>query len=211
MNRRVLLAFGGAAVLAATVILYIALTTTDDVAARSGGTGDPVARPTPAGDPARPALPRATGSDVPTQVADTTDAPREYMIDGVKVRDHRKGDHAPVDLPRNIHPPGTRKVASTLTHDLSQKLQAALAECATKIPPEARGIKPRLEGTVFIAIKDARAQITDATVQLRGVQGETVAAAKQCMEQKSVGIGTPAPGEADLERYSISLSFALPK
>lgn len=205
-----MLAFGAVIVAAAAVILYLALNTDDSTAGSRPVSEAPEPAPTPAPTPERPGPPVVADSGSDAAPADE-DKPREYMVDGVLIRDHRKNKGSgAVDLPRNIHRPNTRQIASTLTHDISGKLQGLMAECVATVPREARGEKPRLEGTVFMTIKDHQVRITEATVQLRNVEGESVAAAKQCMEQRSVGITVPAPDEADLERYSISINYALP-
>lgn len=206
-----MLAFGAVIVAAAAVILYLALNTDDSNAgSRPVSEAPDTPAPTPAPDrPSGTPVVADRGSDTPAP--DAEDKPHEYMVDGVLIRDHRKNKGSgAVDLPRNIHRPNTRQIASTLTHDVSQKLQAVMAECVQAIPREARGEKPRLEGTVFMTIQNHQVRITEATVQLRNVEGDSVAAAKQCMEQRSAGITVPAPDEADLERYSISINYALP-
>jgi hypothetical protein len=218
MNRRVLLAIAAVAVLAAAVILYLKLRDTSGAAAEPvASTPTPTPVPTPVAplpsavatrDPARPAAPIVTpGAERGTGSPD--DTVQEVTINGVRIRDHRKGDHPPVDLPPNIHAPDTRKISPVLTNDISQKLQAVMSECAANVPSEARGARPRLEGTISIAIKDHQAHVTQSTMQLRDVVGASVDPTKQCIEQKSLGITTPAGDETDVASYSISIAFAL--
>jgi hypothetical protein len=83
-------------------------------------------------------------------------------------------------------------------------------ECAASVPPEARGVKPRVEGQVVIAIKNQQVQVSNATVDLTDVVGAPVEATKQCIQQKTLGITAPAGDEADLENYPIRISFSLP-
>lgn len=162
---------------------------------------EPTAGPTGSSDnPADPA-----DADPPVR----SDGVREYTVGGVRVRDHRKGDHPKLDVPPNIHPPGGRKIASTLTSDLAQLARAVMNECVAKIPKEARGGSPRLEGQITIAIRDKQVTVTAATMQLREVVGASSDEAKQCIEQRSLGITAPAD-EADLSGYTINLSFAVP-
>jgi hypothetical protein len=159
----------------------------------------------PAGGGAAPQLPAGTGF----QPNDGTH-PRDYVIGDTRVRDHRTGNHPPMDIPPNVHPPEGRQIPSTLTHELAQKVKAVMIECVASVPREARGDKPRLEGQISIAIKERKASITKSTVQLRNVTGDTVDPAKQCIESKVIGIENPSGDEADLDDYTINISFALP-
>ncbi|HEU0034933.1 MAG TPA: hypothetical protein VFQ53_30115 [Kofleriaceae bacterium] len=219
MNRRVLLGLGAIAVLAAAVVLYLKLRSGgDDATATPAGTrSDPVvqegsapsprAAPPIVADPKRPSAPVV--SSTPREPGSASEPVDDYTVGGVRIRDHRAGEHARVDLPPNIHAPDSRRVTPNLTADLSAKLQAVMHECAANVPREARGEKPRLEGTIFIAIKDHVARVTEAAMQLRDVVGAAVDPTKQCIEQKAVGLTASAPEEADLDRYSISITFAL--
>ncbi|MBS1122895.1 MAG: hypothetical protein H6Q90_5123 [Deltaproteobacteria bacterium] len=214
MNRRVLLAIAAVAVLGAALVLFLKLREP------TGASAEPVsAAPT---TPARPSTPSQVGSRDPARPgapivtpgaegrgAPPDDATKEVTINGIRIRDHRTGTHAPIDLPPNIHAPDSRKISPILTNDISQKLQAVMSECAASVPSEARGTKPRLEGTISIAIKDHQARITSSAMQLRDVVGASVDPTKQCIEQKSLGIATPAGDETDVESYTISINFAL--
>lgn len=133
-----------------------------------------------------------------------------YDVGGVTVRDHRTGDHAQVDVPPSMNAPGGRKIPSKLTFDVSQQLRPLVADCGAKtIPKEARGAKPRLEGTIQIEIKGGRAVVTHAAFQMRDVTGD-FEGVKTCVEQKSVGVSAAAADEADLASYSITMSLQLP-
>ena len=215
MNRT-LLAIGGALVALAGLVLWILLR--DDTRPEAPPPADQPAPTAPAADqrtaradePARaghPSVSATTTTATPTSGSDGE--VKEYEVNGVKVRDHRKGDHPPVDLPPNIHPLEGRKLPSTLTADISNKLQGVLKECAANVPVEARGTKPRLEGTIFVSIKDHQLKITSSTVQLRDVVGAAVEPTKKCFEEKSVGLTTGAGDEPDLDGYSISITYAL--
>jgi hypothetical protein len=211
MNRGYL-ALGAAVVLAAVIGLYVALTRSDP----GGGAAahhDPDAPKSPEADPGKPNIKvtqTAPGEHPRPGPSGSGSAVSDYMIGGVRIRDHRSGDHAPVDIPPAIHPPQGRKIASQLTSDIAQQLRAVTTECTASVPREARGAAPRLEGEIMIAIKDHQAQVTSATFQLRDVAAGSDGSVKQCMEQKSVGVVTPADDEPDVEGYAISLSLRVP-
>jgi hypothetical protein len=212
MNRGYL-ALGAAVVLAAVIGLYLGLRTSDqgrDLAVHH----DPGVTRSPEADPGRPKIkvtqPAPGERPPPTEAAGSGAAPDEYMVGGIRIRDHRSGDHARVDIPPAIHPPQGRKIPSQLTSDIAQKLRAVTTECTAGVPKEARGAAPRLEGEILIAIKDHQAQITSATFQLRDVAAGADGPVKQCMEQKSVGVATPAGDEPDVEGYAITLSLRVP-
>jgi hypothetical protein len=211
MNR-VLLAIGAAAVAAMIVVLWLALRTDSGASAstQKSGANEPATPGSSAPD--RSARPTVTPSVEPRgsgQAGTGTDEPTTYAVGDVEVRDHRTGNHAPIDLPPNVHPADTHRISSKIVNDLSLQIQAVMKQCAVEIPPEARGDKPRLEGTIFIAIKGEQAKITDAAMQLRNVVGASVEPTKQCIMQKSVGITATATGEPETEKYTISVSFAL--
>lgn len=178
--------------------------------------GDSGATPRRTADPQ--VAPDATGSDrtrrrprpADVELARPSDTPvRETVIDGVTIRDHRKGDRPLPDLPIASHPADRKRIPSHVVHDVSAKVQDAMKDCASAIPADARGQKPRLEGVVFVDIKSGELSVTEATVQLRDVSGD-VAAVKSCIEQKSVGHTIAAKDVEDTTHYSISLSYALP-
>jgi hypothetical protein len=182
----------------------------------------------------KPAAPAASGSaavtEAPTTATPTsTDpAPRlpsssvdsthpvapagsanEYVVGDVRVRDHRSGSNAPLDIPPNIHRPNTRQLPSTLTADVAQKVRAVLVDCTKDLPKEARGEHPRLEGQVVVAIKDHKLTVTGATMQLRDVSGDALEPTRQCIEQHAVGLETAATDQDDLDNYSIGVTFAV--
>lgn len=216
MNRT-LLALGGALLLVAGLVLWILLRRDEPRAEAHSPDPAATAAPTPATDQ-RTARADHPHADHPTVTATrATDTPttndqgevKEYEINGVKIRDHRKGDHPPPDLPPNLHPLEGRHLPPTLTSAISNKLQVVLRECAADVPVEARGAKPRLEGTILVSIKDHSLRVTQTTAQLRDVVGASVEPTKHCFEEKSVGLTTPAPDEADLDSYSITITYAL--
>jgi hypothetical protein len=209
MNRW--LAVGAAIVLVGGIFLYFAMQ--DDASSKGGSSSSASPEPTAKKEKRAPRErpPEEAGSGEPgVVIRDVDSRPREYTVNGVRIRDHRKGSHAPVDLPPNIHPPGQRKIPSTITHAFITQMAGVVKECAAGLPAEARtGAKPRVEGTVFLGIKDKQARTNEAKVQLRDVTGESVDTIKSCIESKSVGLQTTAGEEADLERYSITVSLAL--
>lgn len=199
------LALGAAAVLAAMVALYFAARSDDPVPRitqadhgnASGGRAGPAgAAGMASGDASAP--PVRPGLEV-----------TDYMVGGARVRDHRSGERTPNVVPRAIHPPEGRKIASQLTSDVAQKVRAVMTECAMNLPHDARGADPRLDGTIEVAIKDRQATITSASVQLRDVQSAAADSVKQCIEQRSVGVATSAGEEADVAGYAITVAFRL--
>jgi hypothetical protein len=208
MNRRVMLVFGALAVLAAAVILYLAMHTPTNSAA----------------EPDKPVIAKvrelgsATGSATTASriegkepVAVGEDGVKEYVVDGVRVRDHRKGERTTaVPLPRVAKRPDGRQLAPAVVQTLNKSLQAVLAECVAQIPKDQRGNGARLEGVIQVDVKNHKLGVTEATMQLSKISAPEVAGAvKQCMEQKSAGISADAPDEADVERYALTVSFAL--
>lgn len=209
MMNRGYLALGAALVVVVVIALYVALAASDDgeVATRSR---DPKIAEVPRDRPTGSIVRTPSASGTPERTADTSaDAPKEYVIGGVRVRDHRKGEHVQMDVPPSIHPPGGRKLPSELTNAIAQQVRAAVNECAASVPAEARGDKPRVDGEIRIAIKDRQVRVTSATIQPRDITG-SVEQVKQCIEQRTVGIASPSGDEADIEGYSITLSIRLP-
>lgn len=161
--------------------------------------------------PSPSSAPRLPSSDPASRDTPSEGSATEYMVGDVRIRDHRSGSNAKIDIPPNIHRPNTRELPSTLTHAISQQLRGVVAACAKdNLPTEARGAHPRLEGTLVVGIKDHVLTVNAATVQLRDATGADAAAAtKQCVEQKSVGLATAAPDQDDLDNYSIGVTFAV--
>ncbi|HET7504156.1 MAG TPA: hypothetical protein VFK02_24215 [Kofleriaceae bacterium] len=161
--------------------------------------GKPAPRLTPIGPADTPAQPTAgSGSGV-----------REYVVGGIRVRDHRTGDHPPSEIPPAIHPPHGRRIPSQLTYAVTQQVRGVVNECAASVPIAARGPKAGLDGQVLISIKDHQATVTRATFVLRDVASPDPSV-RQCLEQKAIGLATPSGDEADVENYAITLSLRLP-
>jgi hypothetical protein len=205
------------AVLAAGLLLLFIIQSGDDDDA-SAGSPRPASGSSGGAAPARD-RPSLDGSDAP-QVATTvrtgrraagSDAPgyTETVVNGVRVRDHRKNRSEPIDISPDKRPPNARKIQPSLTTDISNKILPIVRECGSSVPPEARGVKPRVEGEVVIAIRNKQVLITRATVQLADVVGASLEPTKQCIEQKAAGLTVPAGDEADLEDYTITFSYGL--
>jgi len=133
----------------------------------------------------------------------------EYVVGDVRVRDHRGGSNAPLDVPPNVHPPGARQIPSSLTSAMAQQVRGVLAECTKDIPRDARGPHPRLEGQIIVTIKDHKMSVTTATMQLRDMPADSLDATRQCVEQHSVGLEAQAADQDDLDNYSIGVTFAV--
>jgi len=218
MKRGWLLAVGAVVIIGATMALFMLIGGGGSDAEPTEPGGSAVAsRPTaPVRGPDRPSPDRPGPTSTVTGVernsaARPEEPPDEYEINGVRVRDHRKPeDRKPMDLPPNLHPPASRRIQPTLTGALGDQIQRLARECGAAVPKDALGTKPRVEGQIVIAIKDQKAVVTSAVFQLRDVSGTSADAAKACLEEKSLGVSSPAPDESDLDGYSINLSYAFP-
>ena len=161
-------------------------------------------------DPNRPLAAKVEGSERGT-TAPPSDTVLEYTLpDGRKVRDHRPPDQRkPMDLPPSTQPPGGRRIKPELTGLYSEAIQKHMRECSAAVPKDLLTNKPRLEGQILIAIKAEQGSVASAVFKLTNVANDAIAnTAQQCMQQKALSVKVPAPGEADLDSYSINLSFA---
>ncbi|HWO20164.1 MAG TPA: hypothetical protein VNO30_15360 [Kofleriaceae bacterium] len=159
----------------------------------------------------RPGAPKVTDADQARR--DSSDRPpsTETVINGVRVRDHRRDRSKPISLPTTRPPPRDRRIAPELTGEITNRIVPIVRDCANaNLPPEARGARPRVEGQVVIAIKEKQARVTQAIVELSDVTGGTVDVARRCIEDKAVGLTLPAAAEEDLEDYPIRISYAIP-
>ena len=214
MSQTKAVAIFGACVLAAAIGLFVLMRDGDEPEGASPPRAA-TAEPTSGAKPPPPLAPTLDSGSGDKPVVTSSDSPRspagevaEYDVGGRRVRDHRAGDHAPIDIPPAVVPPEGRRIPSTLTQEIGQRVRAKVAECAAAIPTEARGDKPRGEGLVVIAIKDKQVVVTSSTMQIRNVTGDSLAAAKQCIEAGAMTVTQPTT-EPDLETYDITLSFAL--
>ena len=156
--------------------------------------------------------PRGTGTDptgrqgAPGAVGEGSD----YAVGDVRVRDHRAGSNAPVDIPPSVHTPEGPRIDSTLTAKIGQQVQTIMYACAKGTSREGRGPQPRIEGQIVIAVKAKQASVLSSVMQPRDVSAATASAIKSCMEPKVIGLTEAAPNQADLDNYSINLSMKLP-
>jgi hypothetical protein len=208
MNKPLALAFGGSAVLVAAIALVVQMKQKDEPTP-AAPVVEPTERPTaPITRPGSSAVVTEGSHPKPTGDPEEATEPLVREVDGKIIRDHRKNPTDSV-VPPTIRRPGSHQIASTVTHDITQKMVKVLNACATAVPEGSRGPKPRAEGKIVVSIKDKQVAITKATVKLRDVEGDVVEPTQRCIEEKSVGLTTSAKDEADVENYEISISFAL--
>ena len=178
-----------------------------------GSTESPGIKNPTSSDPTRPTagtvenVPRGTNAD------GVSEPPTEYTLpDGRKVRDFRAPQNRkPLEVPPSVHAPGGRKIQPQLTGLYTDQILKHMRECGAAVPKDVMGPKPRLEGQIVIAIKGAEGSVTGAVFKLTDISSESIAeTARQCVEQKALTVKVPATGEADLDSYSINLSFAFP-
>jgi hypothetical protein len=199
----------GALIVAAGVALVLMMSRTNSDAPatpKRAPVTSPSAGPVATGDPAAPALP----TTAPTTATVGSDGVKEYMVGGVKIRDHRPGDNKQIDLPPNPHPAESRELPSELTHDISQQVRRRMDTCATAVPKDVRGTKPKLDGQLTVAIHDHKLTITDMALQVRDVDGPSADALKQCVQDKAASYVSSAPDQPDLDNYGIAITFAIP-
>jgi len=202
------LIFGGL-VLAAGAGLWLMLRSGDEPSSEgaSNAVTEPAAtQPTPARPESAPTVTPSLTAEPPR--APAGEAVKEYVVGDRRIRDHRSGERAPIDIPPAVHPPDSRKIKSNLTHDIGQKLKVIVKDCALALPAGAKTGDPRLEGKIVIAIKAKQVTVTNAVVQLRDVEDASVEAVKKCIEDKSLAV-THVAEEDDLESYDINLSYSL--
>lgn len=208
MNRRVMMVFAALAVLAALVILYLAI---------RAGDNDPAVRDSEHtvrdGRVGSNRVDRATRDPSGSGEPGDASAVREYVIDGVLVRDHRTGDaQPPSDLPPPRDPDANqgRVLGRDATTAIGGQLRSAVSECAKELPPTTE--RSAVKGTIFVDIKQQQLRVADAALAVTGRHGDSeVARFQECMRQKAIGLTTAAPGEGDAERFTISVDFALPR
>jgi hypothetical protein len=142
-----------------------------------------------------------------TQEAPTKNPPREYYVDGKRIRDHRAEGTPPIDLPPVIRPPDARKLTPRSAAVLTKAVNAVVRGCVASIPPEERvGEKPKMEAVFSISIKDKTAKVVKSTVQMRDVRGSAADAAKSCIENNVLGV-VEGVEEADIESYDITSAY----
>lgn len=207
------------AVAAAGLLLWMILRSGDEDPAASpqqtaAGPAAPSGGRAAAGEAGeRPSLPSTATPEQGRRRRGSGDEARtttETIINGVRVRDHRRDRSKPIVLPSRPPPAHSRKIPPELTREISNRILPIVRECASQVPPEARGERPRVEGQVVIAIKSQQVQLSEATIEITGVVGAPLETAKQCIRDKALVVTVPAGEEADLADYPIRLSYTLP-
>lgn len=203
-------AAAAAAVVVAAIGLYAALGTgngTQKAGARDDDSRPAAAEPSRsagqnnAESPGKPRLSPAEGSGSAT----------EYYVGDTRVRDHRAGEHTPIQMsPAPPRRPERRDTASRLTADLAQRIRPAMRACIADVPAEVRGDKPRVEGEIIVAIKDHQATVTSAALALRDVPDAAQLGVRPCLARAAVGLVAPAGTEDDVDGYPITLSLSVP-
>jgi hypothetical protein len=207
------LVIGAIVLLAAGVGLFVSLSGDDDAASKPAtpigdGVQKPVVAP-PSGEGASVTVTNAPSAGH-AEPAEPGSKPSRQTLDGVPVRDHRSGDQPPVDLPPNIHPAEGRMLPVPLTSAISGQVRKVMADCLAGVSRDGRGTKPRLEGQIDVAIKKGTMSVTKSIMQVRDFENPGIDAVKQCVESKSVGLSAAAASEADLDSYSIRMSYEIP-
>jgi hypothetical protein len=175
-----------------------------------GATGDG-ARTASSGDGANgPRLPQLNPGEGGRRRTSADPNVTETIVNGVRVRDHRRDRSKPIVL--HDPPPSTRsrRIDAKVTADVNDQLLPGVRECGAAVPPEARSAKPRVQGQVTLAIKDHRLSITAATIEITGVAGATLEIAKKCVQEKALAVTVPQVDEEDLESYPLQISYTLP-
>jgi hypothetical protein len=194
---------GIVALLAAGIAIYLGT--------RSSGDDAPAPAPQPATLPAPQApqaqMPAPSLPNTPPAGRTATDdgSAKTYQIEGITVHDHR-GSNAgpPMDLPPNMHPPGSREIPVSIVSAFSKEVRRVVFDCTHDLPQAQRGPHSRVEGEIVIAIKDGKASVTKSLMQLRDTTGD-VEQVRQCIEQHATGLSVDGEGQADLDGYSIHL------
>lgn len=135
---------------------------------------------------------------------------KDYTVGDVRIRDHRSGDAAPIDLPPNIHPPQSRQLPSSLTADIGQQVRRVVRECAKEIPLDVRGPKPQFEAQLTVAIADRKLSILEVVSQVRDVEGPAAGAMRDCVARSASSISAGASEEADIASYGLRFAFIIP-
>jgi hypothetical protein len=172
--------------------------------------------PTRPSDPRQPSDPERGGGQVAnvdrgTHADQTSEPPLEYTLpDGRRVRDFRDPKHRkPLEVPPSIHPPGGRKIKPELTGLFSDQIVKHMRACGKPVGKHLLGPKPRMNGQIVITIKNELASVTSAVFVFEDLTDQAaIDTTKQCVEENSLTVTAPAPGEADLDSYSINLSLA---
>jgi hypothetical protein len=204
------------AVSAAALLLWMIMRSGDD-----GASANPPSQPGPGPGPAassrvpsrkdgddRPGIPQVAAADQDRRGGDRPPA-TETVINGVRIRDHRKDRSQPVTLPDRPPPSHPRRISPNVTAAVIDRMRPVVRECAANVPPEAKGVKPRAEGQVLISIKDHQVHVREAALEIGDVVGAAVEPTRQCIRERSLAVTAPGGDEEDVEDYPIHLSFGL--
>ena len=171
------------------------------------------------GDSASASTPAPTTDDMPSP-SRATSGPRHTATSpdttqpsaGVITHDHRTGSSTPdPDLAQPATPAKRdRDLPSQLTFEVTRGLKVAVEECASLIPAGERSGPTRIAGSIDVSIRDQVATINTVDLAITGSTGPSVETAKQCVVQKSLGLQSPATDQANIEHYSIEVSFRMP-
>jgi len=133
-----------------------------------------------------------------------------YKVGNIDVRDHRGGSGAQLDIPVPVHTPEGPRIDSAVTAAIGKQVRMTMYDCAKTLGSEGRGTRPRVEGQLVTNIKGNTMTVASAIMQPRDLNEADTKALKACMEPKVVGMSTPAPNQADLDSYPLSLTMPLP-
>jgi hypothetical protein len=208
VNRRVLLAFGAAIVVAGAVILLFALRARDELPPSEPTAEAPAAKPTQAPPPVNDGRPPHTWRDRLAErdpVAVHPDGTREYDIDGTRVRDHttKPPSTAPV---RAVPRADGRVVTPAVTQQLATDLRAGLRACVAGAG-RGRGRNARVVGNVKLAIRGHQLSVTDSALEVTGI--DDAASIKGCLAEAARAVTAATPDEADVEDYELRVSLLL--
>jgi hypothetical protein len=210
-----LIALAGLLVVVGVAAVLLVSGTSEDSPPKpqAAGSGLAASAHTPGGSVATPTLP--TSPSIPTESTPPpeggSDVTKEYTVGGVKVRDHRTGEHKQMDLPPNMHPANGPSLPSELTHDISQQVKNKMIQCASSMPRDIRGDKPKVDGQLQVAIKDHVLSINSIEVQVRDITDATASdALRQCVQQQAASLTAVAKDQADVADYGIGITFAIP-
>ena len=145
------------------------------------------------------------GADVEDGEAKPTQ--RTYVDDsGRMVRDHRKGNPAPIvdsqTEPRVIQ----GKIATATIMEVRKALRPLVESCAKEIDAATLGADPVLQSEVLVTIADERLTISEVKVRLRDADDDELIA---CVREAAAAIDIPATGHDDVEDYWLTHPFRL--
>jgi len=194
---RAVLAIGAALVIGLGVVLWMLSRPGDSASASTPGTNADEA----------PAAASRTGRRHSATAPDTTPTTPTVIT-----HDHRTGSNTPApDLVEpNTPVKRDRDLPSQLTFEVSRGIKVAVEQCGSLIPAGERSGPTRLTGSIDVSIRDQVATINGLDVAITGSTGASVETAKQCVVQKSLGLQSPAADQANIEHYSIEVSFRMP-